>query len=1138
LRRLQHACVSANGPDPARTDDGSREDDEPLPAVAGYRLLRLLGRGGMGVVYQAQQLGLQRLVALKMIRVGKAVEAGSRSRFRTESRAVARLHHPNIVQIFEVGEAGAVPYYSMEYVDGRSLADQLAGLPQPEADAAGVVELLARAVQYAHEQGVVHRDLKPSNILLTAHGAPKIADFGLAKVLDGDAAGSAGTTAGDVILGTPSYMAPEQVRAPDGRHRIGSATDVYALGAILYEMLTGMAPFTAKSSLDTVLQVLHTEPTPPRRFRPALSRDLETICLKCLAKDPVRRFGTAAELAEDLRRFRAGEPIRSRPVSRAERLWRWSCRNPVVAALALTLAVVLLGSLSVVTWKWQAEVEAGQQARLQKQQADEARREAERLAARLLIDQAIMQGDHNQVDRALLSLVQGMERARNAGAGDLEHAIRLNLNAWRWQHSRPRALLRHADWVWAVAYSPDSQLCATASRDKTARIWRTATGELIGEPLRHQFPVWSLAFSPDGRQLLTGSGDSNDDQGEVNLFEVPSGKLLKTAKAGFVFKVAFHPDGRTFLVLRGESAHIWKTGNFSAPGALSLPHPARVTDATLSPDGSRVLTGGADATARLWETATGRAIGPPLQHDEGIEPAPGRRCEVTALAFSTDGKNILTGTRVVDKGQKRLLPTEVCLWSAETGARIGQPWPHAGPLKTVLFSPDGRRALTAGLVVDRQSPPGEATKLELSGEARLWDVATGQPIGPAMKQSLPIWSAALSPDGRTILTGSEAGQTQFWVSATGLPIGSPRPTLGNVNAVLFSPDGQTALTSRTYENAAATLWQVPQGPGDVVPSVRVPGGIRSLAVHPRGTILATAGADGQVQLWDRSTAQRVGPPLLHQAGIRAIVFNSTGTLLATVGEDHAAVWEVATRTRTHDLPHAPDDHVLSAAFSPDGTTLITGTNTWSVRLWDPASGKPLGAPLRQIGAVTTAAFHPDGKSFVVGTAAGIVQLYDLKTRRPRGGPLSREPSVRALAFSPDGKLLASATEDQTVWLWDVAGGKPVHAPLQHQGTLATVAFSADGQLLVTGAEDGAARLWDVATGLRVGPMLMHRGGVWAAVPPHGNQLLTFAEDGLLRHWDLPVPTAGEWGEIQAWVEEFTHRRLVDPHILSDRNRDH
>ncbi len=288
------------------------EFEDGLPWVEGYQVLGVLGRGGMGVVYKAEQLGLQRIVALKMLRGGIVADLSSRSRFRTEVMAVARLQHPNIVQIFEVGQAENQPYYSLEYIEGGSLADKLAGLPQPPRLAAQLVELVARAVHYAHERGIVHRDLKPGNILLTAEGAPKIADFGLAKLLEGEPGAAANTTSSArLIQGTPCYMAPEQADSGAPGSGIGTAADVYALGVILYEMLTGQPPFQAKSPLETMLQVLHTEPTPPRRFRPELPRDLETICLKCIAKAPARRFASALDLAEDLRRFRAGEPVRA-----------------------------------------------------------------------------------------------------------------------------------------------------------------------------------------------------------------------------------------------------------------------------------------------------------------------------------------------------------------------------------------------------------------------------------------------------------------------------------------------------------------------------------------------------------------------------------------------------------------------------------------------------------------------------------------------------------------------------------------------------------------------------------------------------------------------------------------------------------
>jgi serine/threonine-protein kinase len=311
---------------------------EGAPAVAGYEVIGELGRGGMGVVYRARHLKLNRLVALKMILAGGHAGEQNLARFRAEAEAVARLQHPNVVQIYEVGEQNGLPYFSLELCPGGSLADRLGGTPLPPKGAAQLVETLARAMAAAHEQGIVHRDLKPANVLLAADGTPKVTDFGLAKRLDG----GAGPTASGAIVGTPSYMAPEQARGKGTE--VGPAADVYALGAIFYELLTGRPPFKAETPLDTVMLVLSEEPMPPRRLLPKVPRDLETISLKCLHKEPARRYSSARELAEDLGRFGRGEPIRARPVGAGERALKWVRRNPLGASLAAAVLLVVLGA--------------------------------------------------------------------------------------------------------------------------------------------------------------------------------------------------------------------------------------------------------------------------------------------------------------------------------------------------------------------------------------------------------------------------------------------------------------------------------------------------------------------------------------------------------------------------------------------------------------------------------------------------------------------------------------------------------------------------------------------------------------------------------------------------------------------------
>jgi tetratricopeptide (TPR) repeat protein len=344
----------------------------------GYEILDELGRGGMGVVYRARQLNLKRLVALKVVATGVHASPDERARFRTEAEAVARLQHPNIVRIHEVGAADGVPYLSLELITGFRLDQLVKRQPLPARQAAQVLEALARAMHYAHQQGIVHRDLKPSNVLFDTTvepGVPKITDFGLAKVLNAEPT----RARTEALLGTPQYMAPEQARGDAAA--IGPLTDVYALGAILYELLTGRPPFRATTAMKVLDQVRREEPEPPTRLRPQVPHDLETVCLKCLEKEPAQRYASALDLAEDLRRFLAHEPIRARPAAAWERVWKWARRRPAAACLAgvTCLAIVLLLGLNV---RHQAELQATEQqartaARLE--QAGQLRQSRERL---------------------------------------------------------------------------------------------------------------------------------------------------------------------------------------------------------------------------------------------------------------------------------------------------------------------------------------------------------------------------------------------------------------------------------------------------------------------------------------------------------------------------------------------------------------------------------------------------------------------------------------------------------------------------------------------------------------------------------------------------------------------------------------
>ncbi len=435
----------------------SRPAAEDFPTVAGYEILRKLGQGGMGVVYQARQVSLNRLVALKMIRAGADADAEDLARFRTEAEAVAHLQHPNIVQIYEVGEQAGRPYFSLEFVDGGSLDAKLAGTPLAAQPAAQLVETLARAIQYAHERGVIHRDLKPANILLqsgttnhTNHTnqnqtertsgltgpsaapssfdscdswlnfLPKITDFGLAKRVDVES----GQTRTGAIVGTPSYMAPEQAQARG--KEVGPLADVYSLGGILYDLLTGRPPFKAQTALDTVLLVISQDPVPPSRFQPGVPRDLETVCLKCLEKDARKRYASAGALADDLRRFLDGRPIQARPASPWERAAKWARRRPAQAALAVLLALLAVGLPVGGLWYAGHERQRAAEADAQRDRAQKAEREARRLLTQSFAATARLAMQRGDWPAALRYLDKALE-AGHPGAVDLRLA---KVRAW------------------------------------------------------------------------------------------------------------------------------------------------------------------------------------------------------------------------------------------------------------------------------------------------------------------------------------------------------------------------------------------------------------------------------------------------------------------------------------------------------------------------------------------------------------------------------------------------------------------------------------------------------------------------------------------------------------------------------------
>ena len=445
-----HDLPTAAGLDQAAPVGSHAAEPVRIRYFGDYEIMSEIARGGMGVVFLARQMSLNRPVALKMILAGQLANETDVKRFYTEAEAAANLDHPGIVPIFEVGQHEGQHYFSMGFVEGQSLSQRLASGPLPPREAAALMAKVADAIEYAHQCGVIHRDLKPGNILLDQKGNPRVTDFGLARKIQGDS----GLTGSGQIMGTPSYMPPEQ--AGGRRGEVGPAADVYALGATLYCAVTGRPPFQAATAMDTVIQVLSDEPVPPRRLNASIPRNLETICLKCLEKEPGQRYASAAALAADLRRFLTGEPIAARPVTRLERLAKWARRKPTLAAAyTLGLLAVLLGGLGgTAVWQWRAAQRA-------QAEAERQREKFERFDYGRTIQVAHQEWRDNDVPATVALL----------------DSTRADLRGWEWRyvnrlcHSDLLTLRGHTSGVRSASFSPDGSRVVTASDDGTAKVW-------------------------------------------------------------------------------------------------------------------------------------------------------------------------------------------------------------------------------------------------------------------------------------------------------------------------------------------------------------------------------------------------------------------------------------------------------------------------------------------------------------------------------------------------------------------------------------------------------------------------------------------------------------------------------------------
>jgi eukaryotic-like serine/threonine-protein kinase len=1034
--------------------------EKPGDRIGRYKLLQKIGEGGMGVVYMAEQEEpIRRRVALKIIKLGMDTQQVV-ARFEAERQALALMDHPNIAKVFDAGATDTGrPYFVMELVTGIPITEFCDKNRLGAVDRINLFIQVCHAIQSAHQKGIIHRDLKPTNILVTLNaGAPVpiVIDFGVAKATQQKLTEKTFFTNYATMIGTPAYMSPEQ--AEMSQLDVDTRSDIYGLGVLLYELLTGTTPFMEKrlrsvSYNEMQRIIMEEEPERPstrltqelvaaevtrRRFgdveKSASSRqrlqealhqikgDLDWIVMKCLEKDRMRRYDTANGVAADLKRHLENEPVLARPPSAAYKFQKAFRRNKLAFCAAAAVTAALVIGLSLTSWMFFKERDARRRATAAEQTARDKTETANENLYVSDMNVAKLAWDAGDLGRATELLDR---HRREAGRPDYRGF------EWRylWNLCRPteRATLAgRAGPLNGMAISSDGNILATASSDKTVKLWDLTSRREVATLTGHLDSVTCAAFSPDGKTLATGSADNT-----VILWDVASRKRLGllAGHSSEVNFVGFSPGGKILVsASTDQSAKLWDLQTLQVKHTL-LRYSNVVRSAAFSPDGRTLVTGGGDGTVKLWDPSTGREAG------------------------SLDAHQLI-------------------VWS-------------------LAFSPDGG---TLAMGLD-------------DGSVGVWDLTARREIHSLTGHRSVATCVQFSPDGQTLASGSLDDTIRLWSTHTWGEKGVLRGHLASVSAVAFTPDSRTVLSSSF--DKTVKIWDA--NPPQMVSSVQAHASWCTAEPSPDGKIIASTSTDGTIKLWDALSLANLAT--LKGGGGRLIAyskFSSDGRLLASASADNTIkLWDVRSRKEVATLS-GHSNNIWQVGFLAGGRTLVSCSADKTIKFWDLDSCRQI-ASLDLGSGVECLAVSGDGKWLASGCEDGSVSVFDASSRVRKFSAREHDKACWALAFSPDSKFLATGAWDGTVKLWDTRMETAVilKVPVAND-----IAFSPDGKTLVIGSADKTIRFWNLATMQEVLALQAHLTGVTSVrFSPRGDFLLTAGVDGKVSLW--PAPTFGEIDAIES-----------------------